>query len=74
MGAGISDIIEAYSATIKGCSTDGDFKPTTSVQEKGHAISKLIHTSQQLALEKIQDGLQYLAYVTLSTSMPAVTA
>lgn len=70
---GISDIIEAYSATIKGCSTDGDCKPT-SVQEKGHAISKLIRTSQQMALEKVQDGLQYLAFVTLSTSMPAVTA
>uniref|UniRef100_A0A1D1Y1Y4 ATP phosphoribosyltransferase n=1 Tax=Anthurium amnicola TaxID=1678845 RepID=A0A1D1Y1Y4_9ARAE len=68
---GISDIIEAYLAAIQGVAADAHCSSAqpASIQEKAHAISNHIRVGQSTALDKIQDGLQYLAYVVLSTSM-----
>uniref|UniRef100_A0A6V7QXM0 DUF7798 domain-containing protein n=1 Tax=Ananas comosus var. bracteatus TaxID=296719 RepID=A0A6V7QXM0_ANACO len=71
---GISDIIEAYLAAIQSASSDKqDGLPRQkSIQEKANAISYHLRADQTSALGKIQDALQYLAYVVLSTSMPSV--
>ncbi|XP_062177837.1 uncharacterized protein LOC133882647 [Alnus glutinosa] len=69
---GISDVAEAYLAAIKGASAEAhEVLPQTSVQEKASALSEHLHADQTTALCKIQDGLQYLSYVLLSTSMPS---
>ncbi|OVA10523.1 hypothetical protein BVC80_8985g60 [Macleaya cordata] len=68
---GISDVVEAYQAAIKGATANvHDGLPQTSVQEKANAISNHLHADQATAMDKIQEGIQYLAYVVLSTSMP----
>eukprot|EP00262_Sarcandra_glabra_P004533 TRINITY_DN15614_c0_g1_i1.p1 TRINITY_DN15614_c0_g1~~TRINITY_DN15614_c0_g1_i1.p1 ORF type:complete len:507 (+),score=127.88 TRINITY_DN15614_c0_g1_i1:104-1624(+) len=69
---GISDVTEAYLAAIKGASADAhDGLPQeTLIQEKAHAISDHLLADRTAAMDKIQDGLQYLAFVVLSTSMP----
>lgn len=71
--SGISDIIEACLAATKGAAaggSDGATEPAA-VQEKARAVSELLRAGQSSAVDKIQDALQYLAYVVLSTSMPA---
>ncbi|KAK9286813.1 hypothetical protein L1049_015218 [Liquidambar formosana] len=70
---GISDVAEAYLAAIKGATADShEALPQTSIQEKANAVSKHLQADQITAVGKIQDGLQYLSFVVLSTSMPAV--
>ncbi|KAJ8637467.1 hypothetical protein MRB53_011734 [Persea americana] len=68
---GISDVIGAYLAAAKGASADAnDTRPEqTPIQEKANAISNHLHTDRNTAMERIQDGIQYLAYVVLSPSM-----
>ncbi|KAM1862822.1 hypothetical protein ACFX14_003236 [Malus domestica] len=69
---GISDVAEAYLAAIKGASEDShEVLPHTSIQEKASSFSKHLRDDQTTALSKIQDGLHYLSYVVISTSMPA---
>ncbi|KAM1760366.1 hypothetical protein EV1_003078 [Malus domestica] len=69
---GISDVAEAYLAAIKGASEDShEVLPRTSIQEKASSFSKHLRDDQTTALSKIQDGLHYLSYVVISTSMPA---
>ncbi|XP_059451042.1 uncharacterized protein LOC132181827 [Corylus avellana] len=69
---GISDVAEAYLAAIKGASAEShEVLPQTSVQEKASALSEHLRADQTTALCKIQDGIQYLSYVVLSTSMPS---
>ncbi|CAA6657764.1 unnamed protein product [Spirodela intermedia] len=70
---GISDIIEACLAATKGAAADASdaADEPAAVQEKAQAVSELLRAGQSSALDKIQDALQYLAYVVLSTSMPA---
>lgn len=70
---GISDVTEAYQAAIKGVTAES---PTvvpkkTSVQEKASAFSEHLRADQITAISKIQDGVQFLAHVVLSTSMNA---
>lgn len=70
--AGISDVAEAYSAAIKGATADSHGVPhEASIQEKASAFSEHLRTNQTTAVGKIQDGLQYLTYVVISSSMPA---
>ncbi|XP_038983699.1 LOW QUALITY PROTEIN: uncharacterized protein LOC103697559 [Phoenix dactylifera] len=71
---GISDIVEAYLAAIQSVSSDthGSLPQQNKIQEKANAISEHLHADRMSALDKIQDALQYLAYVVLSTSMPTV--
>ncbi|KAJ6822764.1 uncharacterized protein M6B38_305460 [Iris pallida] len=69
---GISDIIEAYKAAMKSSASgaqDG-LQQQNSVEEKANTISNHLRADQTTALENIQNALQYLDYVVLSTSMP----
>ncbi|KAF9675947.1 hypothetical protein SADUNF_Sadunf09G0087000 [Salix dunnii] len=69
---GISDVAEAYAAAIKGAAADShENSQQTSIQDKVNAFSELLRTDRTTAVSKIQDGLQYLSYVVISTSMPA---
>ncbi|KAB5541374.1 hypothetical protein DKX38_014348 [Salix brachista] len=69
---GISDVAEAYAAAIKGATAEShENSQQTSIQEKVNAFSELLRTDRTTAVSKIQDGLQYLSYVVISTSMPA---
>ncbi|KAL2512195.1 hypothetical protein Adt_17795 [Abeliophyllum distichum] len=68
---GISDVAEAYLAAIKSATADSSQLPEKLVQKKANMYSEILHTGQSSAVGKIQDGLQYLSYVVLSTSMPA---
>ncbi|KAJ6716684.1 BAT2 DOMAIN PROTEIN [Salix koriyanagi] len=69
---GISDVAEAYAAAIKGAAAEShENSQQTSIQEKVNAFSELLRTDRTTAVSKIQDGLQYLSYVVISTSMPA---
>ncbi|XP_068654465.1 uncharacterized protein [Aristolochia californica] len=69
---GISDVVEAYAVAMKGAADDAHngLPKETSVQQKADAISNLLRTNQTTARDKIQDGLQYLTFVVISTSMP----
>ncbi|KAL3515240.1 hypothetical protein ACH5RR_022142 [Cinchona calisaya] len=68
---GISDVAEVYLAAIKGASSDShEVLPKNSIQEKANSFSENIRTDHSTALGKVQDGLQYLSYLVLSTSMP----
>lgn len=71
---GISEIIEAYQMTIKSFSSDGDGdgRKQSRVTEKADVISNHLLADQAKALGKIQDAVQYLGCVLLSTSMPTV--
>ncbi|CAN6685793.1 unnamed protein product [Malus baccata var. baccata] len=69
---GMSDVAEAYLAAIRGASEESQEELSqTSIQEKASTFSKHLHDDQTTALSKIQDGLHYLSYVVISTSMPA---
>ncbi|KAL5858063.1 hypothetical protein ACOSQ3_005521 [Xanthoceras sorbifolium] len=69
---GISDVAEAYQAAIKSASADShEGHPQASVQEKANAFSEHLHADRTTAVGKIQDGLQYLSCLVISTSMPA---
>uniref|UniRef100_A0A453HC02 DUF7798 domain-containing protein n=3 Tax=Aegilops tauschii TaxID=37682 RepID=A0A453HC02_AEGTS len=70
---GISDVAEAYAAAIQNALADkqGD-APHQSVQEKAKDISSHLKSDQTSAVSKLQDALQYLAYVVVCTSMPSV--
>ncbi|XP_022763326.1 uncharacterized protein LOC111308906 isoform X2 [Durio zibethinus] len=69
---GISDVAETYLATIKSADSDShEALPQASIQEKANSFSEHLRGDQTIAVSKIQDGLQYLSYVVLSTSMPA---
>lgn len=69
---GIFDVAEAYTAAINGATADSheNFQQS-SIQDKVNAFSELLRTDRTTAVSKIQDGLQYLSYVVISTSMPA---
>ncbi|KAJ7967402.1 BAT2 domain protein [Quillaja saponaria] len=69
---GISDVVEAYLAAIKGATADShEVLQQTLVQEKADTFSQHLRADQTTAVEKIQDGLQRLSYVVLSTSINA---
>ncbi|XP_062214656.1 uncharacterized protein LOC133915492 [Phragmites australis] len=71
---GISDIAETYAAAIQNGLADkqDDLPNQKSVQEKAKSISNLLNSDQTSAVSKLQDALQYLAYVVVCTSMPSV--
>ncbi|KAI3712233.1 hypothetical protein L1987_70784 [Smallanthus sonchifolius] len=71
--AGISDVAEAYAAAINSATLDSPkVLPEKSVQDKVNSFCEDLRVNRTTALGKIQDGLHFLAYVVLSTSMPAV--
>ncbi|KAF6177039.1 hypothetical protein GIB67_015914 [Kingdonia uniflora] len=66
---GISDIVEAYEEAIKVKDADvHNGLPQKSIQEKANAISEHLTADHTTAMDKIQDGLQYLSFVVLSTT------
>ncbi|PSS19179.1 Protein FAM114A2 like [Actinidia chinensis var. chinensis] len=68
---GIADVAEAYVAAMKGAAADSkEVHPHKSIQEKADSLSKNFHSNRATAVGKIQDGLEYLTYIVLSTSMP----
>ncbi|KAL2927559.1 Sensor protein CutS [Bienertia sinuspersici] len=68
---GISDVTEAYLAALKVvATTDSQEAPEKSIQEKANAFSGRLRTDQTIAVDKVYDGLQYLCYVIVTTSMP----
>ncbi|MCD7462972.1 hypothetical protein HAX54_049696 [Datura stramonium] len=68
---GISEVAEAYLAAVRGVSVDSHEVPQKSIQEKANAYAENLRAAHITAMGKIQDGLQYLPYVVISTSMPA---
>ncbi|EOA30360.1 hypothetical protein CARUB_v10013481mg [Capsella rubella] len=72
---GISDVSETYSAAIKGVTAAADSKDellnTSTMQEKASTFNDSLRSDQTTAITKIQEGLQYLSYVVISTSMPS---
>ncbi|XP_073269547.1 uncharacterized protein [Primulina huaijiensis] len=69
---GISDVAEAYLAAIKSATANSqEIVPKNSIQQKASAFTEHLRTDHSTAVGKMQDGLQYLAYVVLSSSMPA---
>lgn len=68
---GISDVAESYSAAIKSASAESQGLPQKSIQEKASSFVEHLRGDHSTAVGKIQDGLQYLNYLVLTTSMPA---
>ncbi|KVH93271.1 hypothetical protein Ccrd_004685 [Cynara cardunculus var. scolymus] len=73
---GISDVAEAYAAAIKSATADSPdvVVPEKSIQDKVKSFSEDIRVNRTTAMDKIQEGLRFLAYVILSTSMPPAAA
>uniref|UniRef100_A0A0V0HNX0 Putative ovule protein n=1 Tax=Solanum chacoense TaxID=4108 RepID=A0A0V0HNX0_SOLCH len=67
---GISDVAEAYLVATKGASS-GSQDSQKSIQEKANVYSRNLRADHSTAIDKIQDGIQYLSYVIVSTSMSA---
>ncbi|KAL9324828.1 hypothetical protein ACSQ67_005473 [Phaseolus vulgaris] len=70
---GISDVAEACQAAIKAVTTESHavVPHASSVQEKASAFSENLQADQTTAVCKIQEGMQFLAHVLISTSMNA---
>ncbi|WMV12986.1 hypothetical protein MTR67_006371 [Solanum verrucosum] len=68
---GISEVAEAYLAAVKSVAADSHEVPQKSIQDKANAYAENLRAAHSTAMGKIQDGLQYLPYVVISTSMPA---
>lgn len=66
--SGISDVAESYSAAMK---SESQSVPEKSIQEKGSLLMEHLRADHSTAVGKMQDGLQYLTYLVLSTTMPA---
>ncbi|GAB2246689.1 hypothetical protein Droror1_Dr00006571 [Drosera rotundifolia] len=67
---GIADVAEAYLAAIKGMAVESHEAPLQkSIQDKVAALSEHLRTDGKRVAVKIQDGVQYLSFVVLSTSM-----
>ncbi|KAK9060366.1 hypothetical protein SSX86_021070 [Deinandra increscens subsp. villosa] len=69
---GISDVAEAYSSAIKSAADSSKVLPEKSIQDKVNLFSEDLRVNRTTAVGKIQDGLHFLAYVILSTSMAAI--
>ncbi|KAK6916498.1 hypothetical protein RJ641_019359 [Dillenia turbinata] len=68
---GISDVAEAYQVALKGATADSqEILAWSSVQDKANSFSEHLRANCTTAVDKIQEGLQYLSFVVLSTSMP----
>ncbi|KAJ8763571.1 hypothetical protein K2173_002454 [Erythroxylum novogranatense] len=68
----ISDVAEAYAAALKGATAESPIElpqAQASIEEKAKALSENLRADRTTAAAKIQDGLQYLTYVVIFTSM-----
>jgi len=73
LSIGISDVAEAYAAAMQNALADkqDDLPNQKSLQEKVKSISIHLNSDQTSAVSKLQDALQYLAYVVVCASMPS---
>lgn len=69
--SGISDVAESYSAAIKSAATESQNLTQKSVQDKASLFMENLQADRSTAVGKMQDGLRYLTYLVLSTSMPS---
>ena len=67
-GPGISDVAGAYLAAMK-ATASAEAPPEKSIQDKASTLSENLRADRVTAVSKIQDGLQYLCFVVVSTSM-----
>ncbi|XP_051146955.1 uncharacterized protein LOC127262349 [Andrographis paniculata] len=70
---GISDVAEAYSAALKSAKsqeTEAEANLGKSVEEKASAFKERLRTDQATAAGKVVDGIQFLTYLIVTTSMP----
>ncbi|CAH9100441.1 unnamed protein product [Cuscuta europaea] len=68
---GILEVNEAYGAAIKAVSADSDETALKTVHAKANVFSEDLSANRGTAIGKVQDGLQFLPYLVVSTSMPA---
>ncbi|KAL6522606.1 hypothetical protein OROMI_031564 [Orobanche minor] len=70
----ISEVAEAYLTAIKdvAAADSAEVLPQKSIQEKANAFTEHLRADRTTAVGKMQDGLQYLTYLVISTSMPCV--
>lgn len=62
---------EAYVAALKSVSDEShEALPQALIQDKANSFTEHLRADQTTAVSKIQDGLQFLCYVVVSTSMP----
>lgn len=68
---GISDVAGAYLVAMKASGgAEGSPDSEKSIQEKASTFSEHLRADRMTAISKIQDGLQYLCLIVVSTSMP----
>ncbi|GAB2267276.1 hypothetical protein Dimus_002262 [Dionaea muscipula] len=69
---GVGDVAEAYLAALAVATVESDEAPPQKfIQEKADSISELLRADGKSAVVKIQDALQYLSFIVVSTSIPA---
>ncbi|XP_047975094.1 uncharacterized protein LOC125217613 isoform X1 [Salvia hispanica] len=67
---GISEVTESYSAAMKSAA-ESQGLPEKSIEEKACLFTENLRTDHSTAVGKMQDGLQYLTYLVITTSIPA---
>lgn len=65
---GTSDVAGAYLAAMK-ATASAEAPPEKSIQDKASTLSENLRADWVTAVSKIQDGLQYLCFVVVSTSL-----
>ncbi|KAL0802621.1 hypothetical protein Bca101_057797 [Brassica carinata] len=71
---GISDVSETFAAAIKGAAADDskdELLKTSTIEEKASTFNNSLRSDHTTAITKIHEGLQYLSYVVITTSMPS---
>ncbi|RAL38857.1 hypothetical protein DM860_015218 [Cuscuta australis] len=68
---GISDVNDAYLAASKAVSADSHETSQKTIIAKANNFSEDLRADRGTAIGKVQDGLQFLPYLVVSTSMPA---
>ena len=68
--SGISEVTESYSAAMKSAAEPQGL-PEKSIEEKASLFTENLRTDHSTAVGKMQDGLQYLTYLVIATSIPA---
>lgn len=51
--------------------TESQGPPEKSIKDKGSLLMEHLRADHSTAVGKMQDGLEYLSYLVVSTSMPA---
>ncbi|CAM8914087.1 unnamed protein product [Rhodiola kirilowii] len=69
---GILEVVEAFQAALKNATAEShEVPPKKSIDERASSFSEHLKSNQITAVEKIMEGLQFLSYVVISTSIPS---